>query len=257
MARQARPSELCGHPDCTTTHKDGHVGPKRASYGWPGGRAERCAEHAEAGMVPGVAFKHCEFPGCVKRASHGAPGTSPLRCGEHQDVGDVDLRARTRCVAPGCGLNASFGPPGGRRMHCVTHKGEGEVSFDHRICAVEGCARRPRWTNQREAHPLQRAPRPGRCRAGAFGPAMRGRGLPEVRILCSAGRRAARSPAVQGARAARVDVRRQGCRAALCGDGAAGAASTTGGAAGAGGGKGTGNAFPPALHLSYDGSRTC
>jgi EsV-1-7 cysteine-rich motif len=154
MARQVRPSELCRHPDCVTSlHKDGHVGPKRSTYGWPGGRAERCAEHAEEGMV-GMGYKHCEFPGCTKRASHSVPGGATQRCGEHKLPGHVDLRSRTRCIIPGCGLNASFGLPGGKRLHCFTHMAEGEVRLAGRVCIVEGCTSKPRFGPSSPGEPI-------------------------------------------------------------------------------------------------------
>ena len=68
-----------------------------------------------------VTSKHCTAPGCLTQASYGHPGQKPTRCADHRDPGMMDVRSK-QCTAPGCVTQPSYGHPGYQPTLCAQHK---------------------------------------------------------------------------------------------------------------------------------------
>jgi len=98
----------------------------RSSYGFPGKKAECCKECKKPGMIDVV---HDKCP-CGIRPSYGFPDGKAVRCSECKEPGMVDVVSK---MCP-CGHQMSFGLPGGKAVCCSECKEPGMIDVKHKTC---------------------------------------------------------------------------------------------------------------------------
>lgn len=133
---------------------------KRASFGTPGAGATHCGAHRLAGQM-NTKNRSCLAPGCPKQPNYGPPGigsAGALYCAEHRLDWHRDVKNR-RCAAAGCEARALYGVPGlphsgrgrptrpgyGPATHCARHRPEGSFDCHNKLCAADGCRRKPSY----------------------------------------------------------------------------------------------------------------
>lgn len=92
------------------------------SFGFIGGKSERCRIHKLDGMV-NVKHGKCTHPECTGRrvAVFGIPGNSATRCKAHIEIGMIDVCAK-RCSEKGCDKQPSFGYIRNKAERCSEHR---------------------------------------------------------------------------------------------------------------------------------------
>lgn len=142
------------------------------SYGFPGGRFERCSAHREKGMItrnklcqyeggcnviarygffgerslrckehilPGMITKKvcCIEENCLNSASYGID--KKLYCKKHMDPATMKDLTNLYCKFPDCTSRAKCGLPGNQSTMCIKHAEKGMILRPNPNCTTKGC----------------------------------------------------------------------------------------------------------------------
>jgi len=119
--------QLCQEPGCST----------RSSFGFEGGKPERCAKHKDSKMI-GLWGNRCATPGCMIHPKFGFEGEGRTLCKQHKMEGMINVSAK-RCDVVGCSTQSSFGPPGEDPAFCKRHKQTDMVNVISKKCSHPDC----------------------------------------------------------------------------------------------------------------------